>query len=61
MIVFTLVYGALAVVWFKLIHRYTVEGVPDVVHDDSPEARAKGDPDDPDSTDESERPLSFAY
>ena len=61
MIVFTLVYGALAVVWFKLIHRYSVEGVPEIVHDDSPEARAKGDPDAPDSTDESERPLSFAY
>ncbi|GAA1400205.1 MULTISPECIES: cytochrome ubiquinol oxidase subunit I [Oerskovia] len=61
MIVFTLVYGALAVVWFKLIHRYSVEGVPEIVHDDSPEARAKGDPDDPDSADESDRPLSFAY
>ncbi|MHA7132500.1 cytochrome ubiquinol oxidase subunit I [Oerskovia turbata] len=61
MIVFTLVYGILAGVWFKLIHRYAVEGVPEIVHDDSPEARAKGDPDDPDSTDESERPLSFAY
>ncbi|MFE4465074.1 cytochrome ubiquinol oxidase subunit I [Oerskovia sp. NPDC056781] len=61
MIVFTLVYGALAVVWFTLIHRYSVEGVPEIVHDDSPEARAKGDPDDPDSADESDRPLSFAY
>ena len=61
MIVFTLVYGALAVVWFTLIHRYTVEGVPETVHDDSPEARSQGDPDDPGSADESERPLSFAY
>ncbi len=61
MIVFTLVYGVLAAVWFKLIHRYAVEGVPEIVHDDSPEARVTGDPDDPDSSDESERPLSFAY
>jgi cytochrome bd ubiquinol oxidase subunit I len=61
MIVFTLVYGILAGVWLKLIHRYTVEGVPESVHDESPEGRPQADPDDPDSTDESERPLSFAY
>ncbi|WP_125777572.1 cytochrome ubiquinol oxidase subunit I [Antribacter gilvus] len=52
MIVFTLLYGGLAVVWFRLMHRYAVEGVPRVVHDDSPEARADDDAD---------RPLSFAY
>ncbi|WP_265522138.1 cytochrome ubiquinol oxidase subunit I [Oerskovia flava] len=54
MIAFTLLYGVLAAVWFKLIHRYAVEGVPEVVHDDSPEARA-------DDEDDADRPLSFAY
>ena len=52
MIVLTLVYAVLAVVWYRLMHRYAVEGVPDVVRDESPEAQ---DPDDAD------RPLSFAY
>lgn len=52
MIVLTLVYALLAVVWYRLMHRYTVEGVPDSVRDESPEAQ---DPDD------SDRPLSFAY
>ncbi|GAA1868428.1 cytochrome ubiquinol oxidase subunit I [Myceligenerans crystallogenes] len=51
MIVFTVLYGVLAVVWGRLMHRYAVEGVPDVVHDDSPEAR----------DDDADRPLSFAY
>jgi cytochrome d ubiquinol oxidase subunit I len=37
------------------MHRYAVEGVPDVVHDESPEARAERTDDDAD------RPLSFAY
>ncbi len=40
MIVLTLVYAVLAVVWYRLMHRYTVEGgVPDVVRDESPEAQ----------------------
>ncbi|WP_402469098.1 cytochrome ubiquinol oxidase subunit I [Isoptericola aurantiacus] len=52
MIVLTLVYALLAVVWYRLMHRYTIEGVPDSVRDESPEAQ------DPDDTD---RPLSFAY
>lgn len=52
MIAFTLVYGGLAVVWFRLMHRYAVEGVPDEVHDESPEAQ---------SDDDADRPLSFAY
>ncbi len=51
LITFTLLYGALAVVWFKLIHRYTVEGVPEV-RDESPEANP---------TDDDNAPLSFAY
>ena len=51
MIVFTLVYGVLAVVWYRLIHRYAVEGVPTTVRDESPEA----------ASDDSDRPLSFAY
>lgn len=52
MIVFTVLYGVLAVIWYRLMHRYAVEGVPAVVHDESPEARADDDAD---------RPLSFAY
>ncbi len=50
MIAFTVVYAALGVVWYRLIHRYAIEGVPEV-HDESPEAR----------TDDADRPLSFAY
>jgi len=45
---FALIYAVLAVVWFGLLRRYTVEGLPDVV---APEVR----------TDEDDRPLSFAY
>jgi cytochrome bd ubiquinol oxidase subunit I len=52
MVIFTLVYTALTIVWGRLIWRYMVEGAPEHVHDDSPEAR------DDDTTD---RPLSFAY
>ena len=52
MIVFTVLYGVLAVIWGRLMHRYAVEGVPAVVQDDSPEAR---------SDDDTDRPLSFAY
>ncbi len=54
MIGFTLLYAALGVVWYRLMHRYAIEGVPEV-HDESPEAREPGDDDDAD------RPLSFAY
>ncbi|GIJ00501.1 cytochrome bd-I ubiquinol oxidase subunit 1 apoprotein [Sediminihabitans luteus] len=52
MILFTLLYAVLAVIWFRLMHRYAVEGVPAVVHDESPEAR---------DDDDADRPLSFAY
>lgn len=51
---FTLLYGVLAVVWYRLMHRYAIEGVADTEHDPSPDNR----PDEPDATD---RPLSFAY
>ena len=54
MIGFTVLYAALGVVWYRLIHRYAIEGVPDV-HDESPEAR------EPDDDDDANRPLSFAY
>ncbi|RPF20478.1 cytochrome ubiquinol oxidase subunit I [Myceligenerans xiligouense] len=53
MIVFTVVYSVLAVVWVRLMHRYAVEGVPAVVRDESPEAQADDD--------DADRPLSFAY
>lgn len=46
--VFTLLYAALAVAWFRLMHRYGVEGVADL------------DPPAP-APDESDRPLSFSY
>ncbi|MFL0580083.1 cytochrome ubiquinol oxidase subunit I [Dietzia sp. 179-F 9C3 NHS] len=49
---FTLVYGFLAVVWFVLIRRYTIEGP--LEHDAEPHLEA---PDD----DDADRPLSFAY
>jgi len=68
MVVFTLLYGALAVVWFRLMHRYAVEGVPGTVRDESPEARAAARDDEPgpggpgaDGDAEADRPLSFAY
>jgi len=57
MTAFTLLYGVLAVIWFKLMHRYAVEGVADVEHDPSPE-NPENHPDNPDAAD---RPLSFAY
>ena len=44
-------YGVLAVVWYRLMHRYAIEGVPRTVRDESPEAAG----------DDSDRPLSFAY
>jgi len=52
LIVLTLVYALLAVIWYRLMHRYTIEGVPDSVRDESPEAQ---------SPDDADRPLSFAY
>ncbi|GAB2458366.1 cytochrome ubiquinol oxidase subunit I [Xylanimonas ulmi] len=51
MIVFTVLYAGLGVIWYRLLHRYAIEGVPQV-HDESPEAR---------SDDDADRPLSFAY
>jgi len=54
MVIFTLVYTALTIVWGRLIWRYMVEGAPETVHDDSPEARLPEDEDE-------NRPLSFAY
>ncbi|WP_448061411.1 cytochrome ubiquinol oxidase subunit I [Cellulomonas hominis] len=54
MAAFTLLYGVLAVFWYRLMHRYTIEGVADSEHDPSPDnpANQSSDPD---------RPLSFAY
>jgi len=54
LVVFTALYGVLAVAWYKLMHRYAVGGVEDDPSDPSP--------DNPDnqSTDV-DRPLSFAY
>ena len=49
---FTIVYGGLAVVWFVLIRRYTVEGP--LEHDAEPHLGPPGD-------DDADRPLSFAY
>jgi cytochrome bd ubiquinol oxidase subunit I len=53
MVAFTLLYAGLAVVWYKLIHRYAIEGVADSEKDVSP--------DNPDNPDAADRPLSFAY
>ncbi|HZL03174.1 MAG TPA: cytochrome ubiquinol oxidase subunit I [Cellulomonas sp.] len=56
---FTLLYGVLAVVWFKLMHRYAVEGVAATERDPSPDNPVNHrDPDDPDAAN---APLSFAY
>lgn len=52
--IFTLVYTFLTVIWARLIWRYMVQGAPEIVHDDSPEANPGRDSD-PDA------PLSFAY
>ncbi|MDM7831682.1 cytochrome ubiquinol oxidase subunit I [Cellulomonas edaphi] len=49
---FTLLYGVLAVAWYRLMHRYTVEGVAASEKDPSPEAR---------TDDDADAPLSFAY
>jgi cytochrome d ubiquinol oxidase subunit I len=50
---FTALYGVLAVVWYRLMHRYAVEGVADVEKDVSP--------DNPDRPADADQPLSFAY
>jgi cytochrome d ubiquinol oxidase subunit I len=47
MVTFTIVYAILGVFWFKLIHRYSVEGLPPAIV--------------PEIHDDSDRPLSFAY
>jgi len=52
LVIFTLLYGALAVVWFWLMRRYVVEGPQE--HDSEPA------PPTPPSDDEV-APLSFAY
>jgi len=54
LVVFTALYGVLAVAWYKLMRRYAIGGVEDDPSDPSP--------DNPDnqSTDV-DRPLSFAY
>ncbi len=49
---FTLLYGVLAVLWFKLMKRYAIEGVAAGEKDPSPDGR---------SGDDSDAPLSFAY
>ncbi|WP_435736408.1 cytochrome ubiquinol oxidase subunit I [Cellulosimicrobium sp. PMB13] len=61
MIVFTLVYGALAGVWFTLMRRYAVEGVPLSVRDESPEANEPPGDGSGDADDDAHAPLSFAY
>ncbi|EYR62332.1 cytochrome BD ubiquinol oxidase subunit I [Actinotalea ferrariae CF5-4] len=58
MIGFTLLYAVLAVLWFRLMVRYAVEGVAATETDPSPEAQrlAAQNPDDG-----ADKPLSFAY
>jgi cytochrome bd ubiquinol oxidase subunit I len=50
MILFTLIYLSLAVIWFRLMKRYSDGGVADDIHDPSDAAQ-----------DDSGRPMSFAY
>ncbi|MBT0994683.1 cytochrome ubiquinol oxidase subunit I [Cellulomonas sp. DKR-3] len=57
---FTLLYGVLAVAWYRLMHRYAVEGVAPSEKDPSPDARASRGPDGPDRSSD-DAPLSFAY
>jgi cytochrome d ubiquinol oxidase subunit I len=52
LVMFTLVYGVLAVVWFSLLKRYTVEGPQE--HDAEPAAPRS-------PSDDEVAPLSFAY
>jgi cytochrome d ubiquinol oxidase subunit I len=53
LIAFTLLYGVLAVVWFRLMRRYAAQGVAATERDVSPDARGADAP--------SDQPLSFAY
>lgn len=55
LIVFTLLYAALGVVWFWLIRRYTIEGP--LPHDAHPPGEGPDEPDDTGKPDQ----LSFAY
>jgi cytochrome d ubiquinol oxidase subunit I len=55
LVVFTLLYGALAVVWFGVMRRYAVEGAPLPQPDEV--ATGNGGPPD----DAGDRPLAFAY
>jgi cytochrome bd ubiquinol oxidase subunit I len=48
LVVFTLLYGALAVVWYQLMHRYTLEGAPPVSDDGG-------------TGSDEDAPLAFAY
>ncbi|RDI30331.1 cytochrome bd-I ubiquinol oxidase subunit 1 apoprotein [Rhodococcus sp. AG1013] len=62
LVVFTLLYGALGVVWFYLIRRYAIEGPsPHDLHPPgrgpAPKAGGPGEPGEP----EAEEQLSFAY
>ncbi len=57
MVGFTLLYGVLMVVWFRLMKRYAVEGVARTERDPSPDAAPPAD----DDADGATRPLSFAY
>ncbi|MGV8977345.1 MAG: cytochrome ubiquinol oxidase subunit I [Cellulomonas sp.] len=59
MAAFTLLYAVLAVVWFKLMHRYAIEGVAATERDPSPDNPANHR--DPDDLDAADAPLSFAY
>ncbi|NCT90575.1 cytochrome ubiquinol oxidase subunit I [Cellulomonas sp. APG4] len=62
MITFTVIYGVLGVIWFRLIRRYAVQGVADSEVDPSPDGPNGRRPDHPDEPDDaSDRPLSFAY
>ncbi|WP_084105315.1 cytochrome ubiquinol oxidase subunit I [Demequina sp. NBRC 110056] len=45
--VFTVVYAILGVFWFRLMHRYAVEGAPHATYEEP--------------TDDADRPMSFAY
>jgi len=45
--VFTVVYAVLGVFWFRLMHRYAVEGAPEVEYEEP--------------NDDADRPMSFAY
>lgn len=57
---FTLLYGVLAVLWYRLMHRYAIEGVAPSEKDPSPDARAGSGPDGTSGSDDA-APLSFAY